>query len=79
MGDFIFGSSPKELIYRDCHKYVPNESHSSRGLHICNVTKSFPKDEIYGLASQIRRSAVSLPGGVIGVLSFVYSIPMENS
>ncbi|MDD5326663.1 MAG: four helix bundle protein [Phycisphaerae bacterium] len=27
-------------------------------------TRSFPKDEIYGLASQMRRSAVSIPSNI---------------
>ncbi|MBW1798422.1 MAG: four helix bundle protein [Deltaproteobacteria bacterium] len=33
-------------------------------LHIYKVTKRFPKDEMYGLASQIRRSAVSIPSNI---------------
>lgn len=28
------------------------------------VTKSFPKDEVYGLTNQIRRSAVSIPSNI---------------
>lgn len=28
------------------------------------VTKVFPKDELYGLASQMRRSAVSIPSNI---------------
>lgn len=28
------------------------------------LTKSFPKDEIYGLSSQMRRSAVSIPSNI---------------
>jgi len=31
---------------------------------IYNVTKSFPKGEIYGLTNQIRRSAVSIPSNI---------------
>lgn len=31
---------------------------------IYDVTKNFPKDEIYGLTSQIRRSAVSIPANI---------------
>lgn len=30
-------------------------------LEIYRTTKSYPKDEIYGLVSQMRRSAVSIP------------------
>jgi len=33
-------------------------------LHIYKVTKHFPKDEMYGLTSQIRRSAVSIPSNI---------------
>jgi four helix bundle protein len=33
-------------------------------LHVYKGTKSFPKDEIYGLTSQIRRSAVSIPSNI---------------
>ena len=31
---------------------------------IYRVTSSFPKDELYGLTSQIRRSAVSVPSNI---------------
>ena len=31
---------------------------------IYNTSKSFPKEEIYGLQSQIRRSAVSIPSNI---------------
>jgi len=31
---------------------------------IYELTKRFPKDEIYGLTSQIRRSAVSIPANI---------------
>ncbi|OIQ00429.1 four helix bundle protein [Candidatus Wirthbacteria bacterium CG2_30_54_11] len=31
---------------------------------IYQVTKHFPKDELYGLTSQIRRSAVSIPSNI---------------
>ena len=33
-------------------------------LHIYKVTKCFPKDEMYGLTSQTRRSAVSIPSNI---------------
>jgi four helix bundle protein len=32
---------------------------------IYRVTKNFPKDEIYGLTSQMRRSAVSVPSNIV--------------
>ena len=31
---------------------------------IYNVTKSFPKEETYGLVSQLRRTAVSIPSNI---------------
>jgi four helix bundle protein len=39
-----------------------------KSYHLClklyKVTKSFPKEEIYGLTSQMRRSAVSVPSNI---------------
>ena len=29
-----------------------------------HITKSFPKDELYGLTNQIRRSAISIPSNI---------------
>lgn len=33
-------------------------------VDIYKITKSFPKDEFYGLVSQIRRCAVSIPSNI---------------
>ena len=33
-------------------------------IDIYSLTKSFPKEEMYGLVSQIRRSAVSIPSNI---------------
>jgi four helix bundle protein len=33
-------------------------------LEIYRVTRKFPREEIYGLTSQIRRSAVSIPSNI---------------
>ena len=32
--------------------------------HVYEVTKGFPKDEQYGLSSQIRRASVSIPSNI---------------
>ena len=32
---------------------------------IYNITKSFPRDELFGLISQMRRSAVSVPANIV--------------
>jgi four helix bundle protein len=33
-------------------------------LIIYNLTKSFPKDELYGITSQLRRASVSIPTNI---------------
>ena len=33
-------------------------------LNVCRCTRRFPKDEIYGLSSQIRHAAVSVPSNI---------------
>ncbi|MFC1858942.1 four helix bundle protein [Thermodesulfobacteriota bacterium] len=36
-------------------------------LHINRITRKFPKEERYGLTSQIRRSVVSVPSNIAEV------------
>lgn len=46
----------KELrVYKDSLKFVRN---------CYELTSSFPKEEVYGLSSQLRRAAVSIPANI---------------
>jgi four helix bundle protein len=47
--------------FRDVHAW---KAAYKMTLEIYAVTKSFPKDEIYGLTSQMKRAAVSVPSNI---------------
>ncbi|MBU8892283.1 MAG: four helix bundle protein [Bacteroidales bacterium] len=50
------GSSFKNLlVWQKAHQFV---------LEVYNVTKDFPKEELYGLTSQFRRAAISIPANI---------------
>lgn len=55
MGDEKITSFTKLDAWREGHKFV---------LAIYNETKMFPKDEQFGLTSQIRRAAVSITSNI---------------
>ena len=46
---------------RDFHNYKVWEKGPQFALSIYRKTKSFPKDELFGITSQIRRAATSIP------------------
>lgn len=46
---------------RDFHNYKVWEKAHRFALGIYKKTKSFPKEEIFGITSQIRRAATSIP------------------
>jgi four helix bundle protein len=53
------------LTVRDHTKLRTFELADEIALLIYGETRAFPKEEIYGLTSQIRRSAVSVPANIV--------------
>ncbi|HMN23861.1 MAG: four helix bundle protein [Ignavibacteriaceae bacterium] len=43
------------IVWQKAHRFV---------LTVYEITKGFPKEEIYGLSSQFRRAAVSIPANI---------------
>lgn len=43
------------IVWQKAHQFV---------LAVYAMSKSFPKEELYGLTSQLRRSAVSIPANI---------------
>ena len=43
------------IVWQKAHAFV---------LSVYKFTKNFPKEEIYGLTSQLRRSAISIPANI---------------
>ena len=43
------------IVWQKAHKFV---------LKVYQLTKSFPTEELYGLTSQLRRAAVSIPANI---------------
>ncbi|SMB88624.1 four helix bundle protein [Desulfonispora thiosulfatigenes DSM 11270] len=52
----MYSDTSKLLVWQRSHELV---------LNIYEVTKDFPKDEQFGLTSQIRRAAVSVPSNIV--------------
>ncbi len=53
------------MIEIDIEKFVLLKKSHELTISIYKITKSFPKDEIYSLTSQIRRAAVSIPSNIV--------------
>lgn len=49
---------------RDYKKMNVWEKSYKFGIHIYSITKPFPKEEMYGLTSQLRRAAISIPSNI---------------
>jgi len=56
MNEYVSMKTHKDLdVWKKAIEFV---------ISIYKITKSFPKEELYGLVSQIRRSAVSIPSNI---------------
>jgi len=69
----LFPTRPPSLVTRQLLKEEKMKSHKDLNVwknsmalaeEIYRLTANFPKEEIYGLTSQIRRSAVSIPSNI---------------
>jgi four helix bundle protein len=56
---------PQEVIVREHAKLRAFQLADEVTVLIYRVTKGFPKDEVYGLTSQMRRAAVSIPSNIV--------------
>jgi len=46
-------------------KFILLKKSHKLALNVYKITQSFPEEEVYGLTSQIRRSAVSIPSNIV--------------
>jgi len=52
----MYSDTSKLLVWQRAHELV---------LKIYEITKEFPKEEQFGLTSQVRRAAVSIPSNIV--------------
>ena len=52
-------------MYNDTNKLIVWQKSHELVLIIYEITKNFPKEELLGLTSQIRRAAVSIPSNIV--------------
>ena len=62
MTGYPLSENLKIRSFRDLE--IWQEAHSL-ALEVYRITKNFPKEEIYGLVSQIRRSSTSVPACIV--------------
>lgn len=47
-------------------------------LHVYQSTKAFPRDEVYGLATQMRRAAIAIPANIAEGQARYSSVEFHN-
>ena len=52
-------------MYADTNKLLVWQKSHELTLKIYQITNSFPKEEMFGLTSQIRRAATSVPSNIV--------------
>lgn len=52
-------------MYNDTSKLIVWQKSHELVLKIYEVTQDFPRDELFGLKSQIRRASVSVPSNIV--------------
>lgn len=52
-------------MYKETSKLIVWQKTQRKVLKIYEVTKCFPKDEMFGLTSQIRRASVSITSNIV--------------
>jgi len=58
------GDRKAEAVIKDYKELIAYQKSYEMVLLIYQLTASFPREEIYGLTSQIRRAAVSIPSNI---------------
>lgn len=52
-------------MYQDTSKLIVWQKSHELVLKVYEITKGFPREELFGLTSQIRRAAVSVPSNIV--------------
>ena len=52
-------------MFDDTNKLIVWQKSHELTLKIYEITKNFPKEELFGLTSQIRRAAASVPSNIV--------------
>jgi len=52
-------------MYNEPNKFIVWQKSHELVLKVYEITKDFPKDEMFGLVSQLRRASVSIPSNIV--------------